>query len=157
MAANLADFLTKLLPLGPSMLFTWLHYTESFRTVSPTTHSRHFSLKHWICYMYIIMKLLWRNNGVSNHQPHECLLNRSLRCRSKNTSKLRVTGLCAGRGIHRNSPHKWPVTQKMFPFDDVIMKDRSAARFEWCDLTHKSCSKLFGAIECTTPQNSLHI
>ena len=28
------------------------------------------------------------------------------------------------RGIHRgpvNSPHKWPVTQKMFPFDDFIM------------------------------------
>ena len=27
-------------------------------------------------------------------------------------------------GIHRwpvNSPHKWPVTQKMFPFDDFIM------------------------------------
>ena len=29
------------------------------------------------------------------------------------------------RGIHRgpvNSPHKWPVTRKMCPFDDVIMK-----------------------------------
>ena len=28
------------------------------------------------------------------------------------------------RGIHRgpvNSPHKWPVTRKMFPFDDVIV------------------------------------
>ena len=28
-------------------------------------------------------------------------------------------------GIHRvpmNSPHKWPVTRKMFPFDDVMMK-----------------------------------
>ena len=28
------------------------------------------------------------------------------------------------RGIHRgpvNSPHNWPVTRKMFPFDDVIM------------------------------------
>ena len=28
------------------------------------------------------------------------------------------------RGIHRwpvNSPHKWPVTREMFPFDDVIM------------------------------------
>ena len=31
------------------------------------------------------------------------------------------------RGIHRgpvNSPHKWPVTRKMFPFVDVIMIDR---------------------------------
>ena len=30
------------------------------------------------------------------------------------------------RGIHRgpvNSPHKWPVTRKMFPFDDVIMQN----------------------------------
>ena len=29
------------------------------------------------------------------------------------------------RGIHRgpvNSPHQWPVTRKMFPFDDVIME-----------------------------------
>ena len=28
------------------------------------------------------------------------------------------------KGIHRspvNSPHKWPVTWNMFPFDDVIM------------------------------------
>ena len=28
------------------------------------------------------------------------------------------------QGIHRrpvNSPHKWPVTRKMFPFDDFIM------------------------------------
>ena len=42
------------------------------------------------------------NNGrdrVSNHQPHDCLLNRLFRRRSKKTSKLRVTGLCAG-----NSP-----------------------------------------------------
>ena len=41
----------------------------------------------------------WRHNhhgGVSNHQPHGCLLNRLLRRRSKKTSKLRVTGLCAG-------------------------------------------------------------
>ena len=46
--------------------------------------------------------LQWRHNGrdgVSNHQPHHCLLNRSFRRRSKKTSKLRVTGLCA-----ENSP-----------------------------------------------------
>ena len=71
--------------------------------------------------------LQWRHNGrdsVSNHQPHDFLFNRLFRRRSKKTSKLRVTGLCAG--IHRgpvNSPHKWPVTRKMFPFDDVIMID----------------------------------
>ena len=46
--------------------------------------------------------LQWRHNGhdsVSNHQPHDCLLNRLFRHRSKKTSKLRVTGICAG-----NSP-----------------------------------------------------
>ena len=43
--------------------------------------------------------LQWRHNGpdsVSNHQPYDCLLNRLFRRRSKKTSKLRVTCLCAG-------------------------------------------------------------
>ena len=46
--------------------------------------------------------LRWRHNehdGVSNHQPHDCLLNRLSRRTSKKTSKLCVTGLCEG-----NSP-----------------------------------------------------
>ena len=49
-----------------------------------------------------LVSLHWRHNGrdsVSNHQPHDCLLNRLCRRRSKKTSKLRVTGLCVG-----NSP-----------------------------------------------------
>ena len=44
----------------------------------------------------------WRHNeydGISNHQPNDCLLNRLSKRRSKKTSKLRVTGLC-----------HWPVT-----------------------------------------------
>ena len=41
---------------------------------------------------------------------------------SKKTSKLRVTGLCLGNSPGPvNSPHKGPITRKMFPFDDVIM------------------------------------
>ena len=45
------------------------------------------------------------------------------RRRSKKTSKLRVTGLCAENSPGPvNSPHKGPVTWKMFPFDDVIME-----------------------------------
>ena len=49
--------------------------------------------------------LRWRHNdheGVSNHQPHGCLLNRLFRRRSKKTSKLCVTGLCVGK-----SPDRW--------------------------------------------------
>ena len=59
--------------------------------------------------------LRWRHNeldGVSDHQPHDCLLNRLF------------GSLAFVRGIHRgpvNSQHKRPVTRKMFPFDDVIM------------------------------------
>ena len=78
-----------------------------------------------------IVALLWRHNGrdgVSNHQTHDCLLNRWFR------------SLAFVLGIHRwpaNSPHKGPVTQKMFPFDDVII-------YSWCgnvrgmpDIIHK--------------------
>ena len=45
------------------------------------------------------VSLQWRHNGrssVSNHQPHDRLLNRLFRRRSKKKSKLRVTGLCVG-------------------------------------------------------------
>ena len=63
--------------------------------------------------------LHWRHDdhdGVSNHQPHGCLLNRLFGRRSKKTSKLRVTGLCAGNSPGPvNSPHKGPVTRKCFP------------------------------------------
>ena len=61
-----------------------------------------------VCHVYCqfyghqTTSLKWRHNdrdGVSNHQPHDCLLNRLFRRKSKKTSKLRVTGLCEG-----NSP-----------------------------------------------------
>ena len=55
-----------------------------------------FSLMGWI------VSLQWRHNerdNVSNHQPHDCLLNRLFWRRTKKTWKLHVTGLCAG-----NSP-----------------------------------------------------
>ena len=62
--------------------------------------SRHFEC--WNTCLQCGSPLKWRHNGcdsVSNHQPHDCLLNRLFRRRSKKTPKLRVTGLCAG-----NSP-----------------------------------------------------
>ena len=65
------------------------------------------------------LELQWRHNGydsVSNHQPYDCLFKRLFRRSSKKTSKLRVTGWPV------KSPHKWPVTRKKVPFDDVIME-----------------------------------
>ena len=56
-------------------------------------------LIHWI---KLPLALQWRHNGrngVSNHRHLQCLLNRLFRRRSTKTSKLRVTGICAG-----NSP-----------------------------------------------------
>ena len=61
--------------------------------------------------------LQWRHkghDGVSSYQRLDCLINRLFRRKSKETSKLRVTGLC--EVVHRgpvNSPHKGPVTRKM--------------------------------------------
>ena len=75
--------------------------------------------------------LQWRHNerdGVSNDQPHDCLLNSLFRYKWKNHQSS--ASLAFVRGIHRwpvNSPHKRPVTRKTFPlnFDDVIM-------MAWC-------------------------
>ena len=71
------------------------------------------------------LTLQWRHNGrhgVSNHQPHEYLLNRLFRRRSrKYQSSVSLTFV---REIYRwpvSYPHTGPVTQKLSPFDDVIM------------------------------------
>ena len=83
----------------------------------------------FLCSQHIIqllsphISLQWRHNGrdsVSNHQPHDCLLKRVFRCRSKKHQS---------RGPV-NSPHKWPVTRKLFQFDDVIMCHLSALYFQ---------------------------
>ena len=63
------------------------------------THARLLANKQVIfisnpCVSSLRHPLHWRHNerdGVSNHQPHDCLLNCSFRRRSKKTSMLRVT------------------------------------------------------------------
>ena len=66
------------------------------------THILHIRLHHSYIRHNTTEPLQWRHNehdGVSNHQPHDCLPNRLFSRRSKKTSKLWVTGLCKG-----NSP-----------------------------------------------------
>ena len=89
--------------------------------------------------------LQWRHNehnDVSNHQPHDCLLNGLFRHKWKKTSKLRVTGLCEGNSpvtgefpahwanntenvpiwwphhvIKSNHEWKWPVTWQKLGYE----------------------------------------
>ena len=53
------------------------------------------------------------------------------------------------RGIHRrpvNSPHKWPVTRKMFPFDDVIMSCSSITNISLSGLVEQQRPHLLAGI-----------
>ena len=74
---------------------------------------------------FTVHPLQWRHNeltGVSIHQLHDCVLNRLFTCRSKRTSKLRVTGLCVGNSpVTGEFPAQKASNAENFPFDDVIM------------------------------------
>ena len=84
-----------------------------------------FRIRYDSCHDTTNNSLQWRHNeldGVWNHKPHDCLLNRLFGCRLRKPQSS--ASMAFARGIHRspvNSPHKWPLTQKMFPFNDVIM------------------------------------
>ena len=75
--------------------------------------------------MIRLRTLRWRHNErdcVSNHQPHDCLLNRLFTRRSKNTSKLRVTGLCAENSpVTGEFPAPRASNAETVSIDDVIM------------------------------------
>ena len=86
-----------------------------------------------------LIALHWRHNGhgsVSNHQPHDCLLKRLFRRRSNKTSKLRVTGLCAG-----NSPGtgEFP-TQMVSNAENVSIcwRHHRKHRYHFCNISRPS-------------------
>ena len=60
--------------------------------------------------------------GVLNLQPHDYLFNRLFGRRTKKTSKLRVTGLCAGNSpVTGEFPAQMASNAEMLAFDDIIM------------------------------------
>ena len=74
--------------------------------------------------------LQWRHNecnGVSNHQPHDCLLNGLFRRRSNKTSKLHVTGKI--QNFSFTKMHLKILSAKWQPFfpggDDLVLKQPS--------------------------------
>ena len=78
------------------------HFIADLDTINISSRNQLTKRSRFLTSMFICHSLLWchnRRDGVSNHLPHNCLLNCLFRHRSKKTSKPRVTGLCVG-----NSP-----------------------------------------------------
>ena len=108
--------------LIPGTLVLWRrHQMETFSALLAFCEVDSQHKGQWRGALMFSLTLEWRHNGldsVSNHQPHDCLLNRLFRRTSKKTSKLRVTGLC-----EKNSPGTGQMASNAenVPFDDVIM------------------------------------
>ena len=108
----------------------WPSSKTPYGTTRPQWVKRSNSIGYWH------RSLQWCHNerdGVSNHQPHDCLLNRySGADHRKHQSSASLAFVW---GIHRwsvNYPHKGPVTRKMFPFGYIIMDALSGSFFaDW--------------------------
>ena len=81
-------------PYHDAVNMMWLHSMLNHKALQ--LYVIYIQVYFIICSMMLtIFALQWHHNGhdsVSNHQPHDCLL----KCSSKKTSKLHVTGLCVG-------------------------------------------------------------
>ena len=102
------------------------------------------------------------HDGVSIHQPHDCLPNRLFRCRPKKTSKLRVTGLCEGDSpVTGEFPAHWASNAEnvsiwwryheygiCFNKNKLLNAESSCQWFEtpwsWCDIvkSHVKCTSI---------------
>ena len=89
--------------------------------------------------------LRWRYNGrdcASNHHTSLTIAYSTVYSGADQSKHQSSASLAFVWGIHRgpvNSPHKWPVTRKMFPFDDVIMKGDLVADSLCSQILHQSC------------------
>ena len=101
-----------------------------------------YSASHELCIRFIfhfvlllILPIFFRHYfDVSNHQPHDCLLNRLFRRRSKKTLKLRVTGLCVG-----NSP-------VIGEFPAQMVSNAENVSIWWHHLDSIKCSSTLGQL-----------
>ena len=73
----------------------------------------------WLIRLYIDVIMTTMTSQITSLTV---VYSRFIQTQIKENIKLRVTGLCVGTSPGPvNSPHKRPVTRKIFPFDDVIM------------------------------------
>ena len=127
--------------------------------ISPSDHifDRFFIMRNSI-YLYIVF---WHNEGIVHCHEERChnddvrmgaiayeitsltIVYSSVYSGAYQSKHQSSASLAFVWRIHRgpvNSPHKWPVTRKMFPFDDVIMCSFYAKTFHY---THDISCWLF--------------
>ena len=106
-------------------LVIWWVYIYIYRTGYHPVGSRNNTLNPLRYTDKIHLSLQWRHkerNGVSNHQPHDCLLNCFFKAQIKENIKFRVTGFCKGNSPVTGEFHLQGASNaEMFPFVDVIV------------------------------------
>ena len=115
--------------------YTWLWIVNCIRNFiwDVITQPSLTSTANWL----ISVSLQWRHNGCKGAS--------TVYWGADQRNHQSSVSLAFVRGIHRrpvNSPHKWPVTRKMLPFDDVIMlQKRSQVCWVLFCLSDKTLSK----------------
>ena len=99
----------------------------------------HYSQQSW---SQILITLHWRHNGRDAAQITSLTFVYSTVYSGADERKHQSSAsLAFVRGIERwpvNSPQKWPVTRKMFPFDDVIMEAHIPCAFNYHHAIYES-------------------
>ena len=121
-------------PIMPHPVQKYAHFCHEWSIAGYGT-GVFWDLGNW----YTTKTLQWHHNsqdGVSNHLTYRCLLNRLFSADQRKQQSS--ASLAFVREIPRrpaNSPHKWPVTRKFFPFDNVIMSC-SPVKYNYEDLRY---------------------
>ena len=102
-------------------------YTNSKRSPNllPAYKTRYIRMRYAQRITYVFtFSLQWRHNGSDGVSiPSLSTVCSTIYSGADQRKHQSSASLAFVRGIHRwavISPHKWPVTRKMFPFDDVI-------------------------------------
>ena len=105
-----------------------------FLCVNPSEHEKHHDMKQLLCRLYRVHTMTSSNGDIST------LL---ALCAGNSPVRHQISAsLVFVRGIHLwpvDSPHKGPVTWKIFPFHDVIMHHVSNHDDPFHQNTHKTC------------------
>ena len=102
--------------------------------------------KRYTMFQKIGITLRWRHNEMASEITSLTIVYSTVYSDADQSRHQSSASLAFVWGIHRgpvNSPHKWPVTRKMFPFDDVIMKPFCVKCHYWLIMVtswHKSFS-----------------